>query len=386
MDSVKHVETVFVEKFKKKPSTFIAPGRINLIGEHVDYNEGFVMPAAIDKHLVLSMTVGSKDRCNILAEDFKEGVTFSINDLNPGQTWVNYLMGVIDGFQRRGLSVRGVDCALGGDIPTGAGLSSSAALCCGFAFGMNELFGWGLDRLELAKIAQRSEHHFAGAQVGIMDQYASLYGKANHVMLLDCRSLTHQYISFDFNAYDILLIDSRVKHSIASSAYNDRRAACEEGVRIINRDLPRIKSLRDVSRVLLYEYQDKLGEDIFIKCLFVVEEIARTQKAATLLKEENIKGFGELMFETHWGLSQAYDVSCEELDLLVSLAEENKDVVIGARMMGGGFGGCSINLVRKNNEGIFKETIREKYFAAFKKEPHFYSIKLSDGVHRFPNA
>src|SRR5882762_2650084 len=337
MDLAKHVVSVFKEKFKKPPAVFIAPGRINLIGEHTDYNEGFVMPAAIDKHMVFAIAPNRNDRCNIYAEDTGEGVTFSIHDLNPGQTWVNYLMGMVDGFQRKGLPVRGVDCVFGGNIPFGAGLSSSAALCCGFGFALNEIFGFGLSLLDLVKMAQGSEHHFVGAMVGIMDQYASLFGKENSVMLLDCRSRTHQYLPFHFPEVEIVLIDSKVKHALAATAYNDRRISCEEGLRVIQKQKPEVQSLRDVSRVLLYQNQDKLVEDVFVKCLFVVDEIARTQQAAALLQASDLKGFGELMYQTHWGLSQAYEVSCEECDALVSIAEEDRNDVIGSRIMGGGF-------------------------------------------------
>src|SRR6267378_2379136 len=255
MDLAKHVVSVFKEKFKKPPAVFIAPGRINLIGEHTDYNEGFVMPAAIDKHIVFAIAPSGNSRCNIFAADHGEGVTFSVQDLNPGQTWVNYLMGMVDGFQRRGLPVKGVDCVFGGNIPLGAGLSSSAALCCGFGFALNEIFGFGLNRLDLVKTSQGSEHRFVGAMVGIMDPYASLFGKKNSVMFLDCRSRTHQYLPFHFPEVEILLVDSKVKHAIASSAYNDRRAVCEEGLRIIQKQKPDVQSLRDVSRLLLYENQ-----------------------------------------------------------------------------------------------------------------------------------
>ena len=343
------------------------------------------MPAAIDKHLVFAIAPSGNDKCNIYAKDFKEGVTFSIFDLNPGEVWVNYLMGVLDAFQRRGLPVKGVDCVFGGNIPAGRGLSSSAALSCGFGFALNEIFELGLGRLEIARIAQSSEHHFVGAHVGIMDQYASLFGKKDSVMLLDCRSLTHQYLPFHFEEYDILLVDTKVKHSLASSAYNDRRSSCEQGLEIIREGTPKVQSLRDVSRLMLQGYKDKLGEDTFIKCLYVVEEIARTQRAAGLLQGSDLKGFGALMYQTHWGLSKAYDVSCPELDLLVSVAEEDQDQIPGARMMGGGFGGCTINLVRKGFEQRFKEKVRQEYFATFKKEPDFYSIKLTDGVHHVPS-
>ncbi len=359
----------------------MAPGRINLIGEHTDYNEGFAMPAAIDKHIAFAVAPSGNDRCNIFSKDLEEGVTFSIYDLNPGEVWINYLMGVIDAFQRRGLPVRGVDCVFAGDIPVGGGMSSSAALCSGFGFALNEIFQFGISRLEIAKIAQSSEHHFVGAMVGMMDQYASLFSRKESVLLLDCKTLTHQTIPFHFPDQEIVLIDTKVKHSIGSSAYNERRDACEHGVRILNKKNPLVHSLRDATRVMLFDHQDELGEDVFVKCLYIVEENLRVQKAAEFLKKNNLKAFGDLMYQTHWGLSQAYEVSSHELDFLVSLAEEQRSEVIGSRMMGGGFGGCTINLVEKGKVKVFKEIVLAKYFATFKKEPDFYSVKLSDGVH-----
>ena len=209
---------IFEDRFKRIPSLFLAPGRINLIGEHTDYNGGFVIPAAVDKYMVFAIAPNENERCNIYSHDFQEGVTFYLQDLNPGETWVNYLMGVLDGFSRKGLAVRGVDCMFGGSIPAGAGLSSSAALCCGFAFALNEIFKCGLSRLELAKIAQYSEHEFVGVNCGLMDQYASLFGKNDSAILLDCKNFTHEYLPFQFEGVEILLIDTKVKHSLASSA------------------------------------------------------------------------------------------------------------------------------------------------------------------------
>ncbi|MBY0436139.1 MAG: galactokinase [Cyclobacteriaceae bacterium] len=376
------VAKIFVEKFHKPPILFKAPGRINLIGEHIDYNEGLVMPAAVDHHMLFALQPSLTDKCNIYAIDADEGVSFSIYDLNPGETWVNYLQGVLDAFERRGLQVGGVDCVFGSTIPAGAGLASSAALCSGFAFALNDVFDLGMSRLELAKIAQYAEHEFADVNCGIMDQYASLFGEEGSALLLDCRSLTHETVPFVSPSHSLLLIDTRVKHTLGSTAYNDRRASCEEGVSILAKKFSGVRSLRDVSSVMLYESQDKLGEEIFIRCLFVIEEIARVKKASELLKRNELISFGELMYQAHWGLSQAYEVSCEELDYLVMLAEEDKSIVPGARMMGGGFGGCTINLVSKNHEGIFKEKVKQKYFATFKKQPEFYEVKLSGGVQR----
>ncbi len=375
------ISQLFQDRFKRIPFLFQAPGRINLIGEHTDYNEGFVMPAAVDKYMIFAIAPNDNDRCNIYANDYQEGVTFSLQDLNPGETWVNYLMGVLEGFTRKGLPLKGVDCIFESNIPSGAGLSSSAALCCGFAFAINEIFKCGLSRLELAKIAQFSEHEFAGVKCGLMDQYASLFGKEDSVLLLDCRSLTHQYLPFKFDDVEILLIDSKVKHSLASSAYNDRRASCEEGVRVLQQRFPQIKSLRDADMKSLESIKQFLDEDTFVKCRFVIQEIDRAQRAAKFLKVNDLKKFGQLMFETHWSLSKDYKVSCPESDLLVTIATENPDCVLGARQTGGGFGGCTIALVKKKMLKEFSDKVRKKYVATFKKEPDFYSINLSQGVY-----
>ncbi len=372
----------FRAAFHKEPVIFIAPGRINLIGEHVDYNDGIVMPGAIDKHFVFAIAPSGNDKCNIYADDLHEGVSFTIHDLYPGEAWLNYLMGVLDAFSRKGILKGGVDCVFGSNVPAGAGMSSSAALCCGFAFAFNDIYNLGLDRRTLAKMAQYSEREFAGANVGIMDQYASLFGEKDSALLLDCRSLTHEVLPFDFPFYSIMLVDTKVKHTLAGSGYNDRRESCEEGVRIIQKTNPSVKALRDVTTEMLLQQREALGEDVFVKCLFIVEEIARAKTAGALLKEKNITGFGSLMFQAHWGLSQAYEVSCPELDHLVMIAEEDKRLVAGARMMGGGFGGCTINLVAKGQEEQFMDKTRKKYFASFKKEPDFYSVALSQGVHK----
>ncbi len=372
---MKTIPEIFSEKFKGTPSIFIAPGRINLIGEHTDYNDGFVMPAAIDHHITFAVAPNGTDRFNFYAVDYNEQTSFDLSMIKPGDGWINYLMGVVDGFSD--LRVHGVDCVFGSTIPVGAGLSSSAALCCGFGFALNELFKINLSRAELARIAQRSEHEFAGVRCGIMDQFASLHGKKNSALLLDCKTLDYETLPVSLGDYQILLIDSKVKHSLASTAYNDRRASCEEGARILGKP-----SLREVTRTMLDQNQDKLGEEIYIKCLFVVEEIARTKRAAELLKSGKIEQFGALLNQTHWGLSKQYDVSCEELDFLVELAEEQRDSVLGSRMMGGGFGGCTINLVRRSRVDFMKGYVHDKYFATFKKEPDFYLVNLADGVHQ----
>ena len=373
----------FKELFHSDPVIVIAPGRINLIGEHTDYNEGFVMPAAIDKHFVFAIAPNGTNQVNCLAIDLKEQISFKLDELKPGKSWVNYLMGVLDGLHKVGFPVGGVDCVFASSIPTGAGLSSSAALCCGFAFGLGEVLNLQLSRLGIAKIAQYAEHRFAGVMCGIMDQYASLNGEKDCALLLDCESLTHETLPVRLGDYSILLIDSKVEHALASTAYNDRRASCEAAVAIVRKKHSTVASLRQVTTLMLNDVQDELGDDTYVKAKFVVDEISRTRFAATKLKASEVQEFGALMFETHWGLSKSYDVSCEELDHLVLLAEENRDIVCGARMMGGGFGGCTINLVKSDKVDYLRGYVHDKYFATFGTEPDFYTVQLSRGVHKF---
>ena len=371
--------------FHRDPVIIIAPGRINLIGEHTDYNEGFVMPAAIDKHIVFAIAANQTQTVNCIALDNNERASFDLNELIPGKSWVNYLMGVLQGMRQQGATLAGVDCMFSSTIPAGAGLSSSAALCCGFAFGVCEVLKVRMSRLTIAHIGQFAEHHFAGVMCGIMDQYASLFGEQDCALLLDCRTLKHENLLVDTSEFSLVLIDSKVKHSLAATAYNDRRASCEEAVMLVGTNHMGVKSLRDVSPLMLYEFQDRLGDDTYMKAMYVVEEIARTQAAAQYLRENQLEKFGELMFETHWGLSRMYDVSCTELDHLVEWAQENPSVVCGSRMMGGGFGGCTINLVRSGQVNYLKGYVHEKYFATFGTEPDFYTFKLSQGVHRAGN-
>lgn len=368
----------FTKRFHQEPLVVRAPGRINLIGEHTDYNNGFVMPAAIDKAVTLFIASSGTDESCIIANDLNEEKIFSHATLLPSHNWSTYSKGVIHGFQKLGHNPGGVQAIFTSNIPIGAGLSSSAALSCGFAFAINELFQFGLDRLALARIAQHAEHEFAGVKCGIMDQYASLFGKKDSVILLDCRNLTHEFFPFHLTDHTLLLVDTKVKHSLASSAYNKRRESCEEGVHIIQQEKPLVKSLRDVNSSLLLSFKNKLSEEVFKRCSFIVEEIERTQKAATLLKENKLQAFGSLMYETHEGLSKHYEVSCEELDLLVQVAKQ--EGVTGSRMMGGGFGGCTLNLIQNEKLAGFKITATNAYLKRFNQQPEFYEVAIQQGV------
>lgn len=369
----------FKKHFSGDPLLFVAPGRINLIGEHTDYNNGFVMPATIDKHFEFAVRANGTGQFHFFAADLDELVSFSFDELKEGGRWVNYLMGVVDGFVKRGKKISGVDVAFGSTIPAGAGLSSSAALCSGFGFALNSIFNCGLQLLDLALIAQEAEHHFAGTRCGIMDMYASLFSKPGTVMLLDCRTNQHEYLPVNFEGYEFFLIDTKVKHSLASSGYNDRRKSCEEGVEVLRQKYPQVQSLRDVDQAMLASVREEVTAETFHRCKYVVEEIERTWQAAKALTAGQLDAFGKLMYATHWGLSHDYEVSCDESDWLVKQAQENG--VTGARQMGGGFGGCTINLIRSSEKSSFLQKVKAKYVAVFKKEPDFYSIKLSEGVH-----
>lgn len=373
------VNSIFRSKFEKEPVLIIAPGRINLIGEHTDYNDGFVMPAAVNRQIVFAMAPNHTHQFNFYSADFDSTVSFTTSELVPGNEWYHYLMGVVDGMIKRGLPPGGVDCVLRGDIPGGAGMSSSAALCSGFGFGLNEIFDLKLSRLDLAKIGQAAEHNFAGVKCGIMDQFASLFGKDESAIMLDCRSLAYEYLPFHFPDVEIVLIDTKVKHTLGSSEYNNRRASCEEGVEAMRKSNLHFQSLRDASLGDLDSVRSSLSQSTFDKCQFIIEEIARTQRAASFLKKGDLAAFGKLMVETHWGLSRKYEVSCPESDFLVHFAEDYPQI-LGARQMGGGFGGCVINLIRRGLVDKYSQKVRDKYFVTFKKEPDFYSVNLSSGV------
>jgi|SRR5690242_8654292 len=378
--SATEVESVFREKFKEEPKLFYSPGRINLIGEHIDYNDGFVLPGAIDKGIFFAVAMNRSDQVNCYALDFDESISIPLSAVRKMGGWKNYVLGIVSEFQKMDLPVQGFNCVFSGNIPIGGGMSSSAALEGGISFSLNQLCNFELGRRDLALLGQRAEHNFPGVMCGIMDQYANMMGKQNKVLLLDCLNVTHQEIPLHIVGYEIVLINTKVHHSLAGSEYNQRRKECEKGMAILKREL-NIDSFRDIQDpALLLPFKEEMGDNVYRRCLYVVEEILRTQNAATLLKQNDIGGFGRLMFQTHEGLRDLYEVSCKELDFLVNAAAQNEDV-IGARLMGGGFGGCTINLVRK--EGV--ESFLVKILSAYKKEfgihAENYKVKVVDGTH-----
>ena len=341
------VKSIFSENFSTDPQIYFSPGRINLIGEHIDYNDGYVMPAAIDKGIYYAIAENLSNDIHFYTVDFDERFSINIADVRRMEGWKNYVLGVVNEFLILGKPITGFDCVFAGDIPVGAGISSSAAVEGGLAFALNSIFNCDLNRVELALLCQRAEHTFPLVNCGIMDMYTSLNGKKGYVLLLDCKNITHQYFPLNTAGYKIVLINSKVHHSLADGAYNVRRQRCEEGLQILKNEL-HINSFRDIERAETLEpYKTIMQPEVYNCCKYVVEEIQRTKTAAVLLEQHNLAGFGKLMFDTHEGLSKLYEVSCAELDFLAGAAGKNSNVA-GARLMGGGFGGCTINIVKEN--------------------------------------
>ncbi len=377
----------FSKLFHTKPQhIFLSPGRINIIGEHIDYNDGFVLPAAINKYICFAVSENTGTECTIVAKDLNDAHKFDLNDtLKPiDKMWTNYVLGVLHQFKEMQLPLKGFNIVFSSTIPIGAGLSSSAALECGFGFALNTLFDLGLTKENIAQIGQKSEHTFVGVKCGIMDQFASVFGKKNNVIKLDCTTLEYEYHKADFKKYSLLLLDSNVKHTHLTSGYNTRREEVEKGLTILKTQFPEIVSFRNCTENQVLETRALLGETIFKRCHFVVKEIQRVLDAVEALEISDFKKLGQLMYETHEGLSTEYQVSCDEIDFLVN-AVKNETTVLGSRMMGGGFGGCSINLVEKGSEKQLIAKISESYRTEFGIELKSYKVKISNGTTLYTN-
>ena len=343
------ISQLFFDKYGLTPSIIVkSPGRVNIIGEHTDYNEGFVLPAAINNAAYFAVKLRDDGKINLLAGDLKEVFATTLLEIKPSNqlSWANYILGAVAQFQKLNIEVKGFDAVLISDVPVGAGLSSSAAVETTVIFALNELLQAKLDKISMIKMAQQTEHEFAGVMCGIMDMFASVMGKKDHLIKLDCRSLEYEYIPFKLEGIKILLLNTNVKHSLASSEYNTRRNECRQAVQWIKEYKPAVNSLRDVTETMLDKYVLPKSKLIDKRSRFVVQEIERLQNACADLQKGDIPALGRKMFDTHNGLSKMYDVSCKELDYLVNAVKDN-DAVIGARMMGGGFGGCTINLVKE---------------------------------------
>lgn len=371
----------YTQLFVGDPMVVRSPGRINIIGEHTDYNDGFVLPAAIDKSAYLAIALRDDNEIHLVADDLNEKFSIGIDDLKPirDTSWPNYILGAVAQFQNNGIALRGFNAVLTSDVPIGAGLSSSAAVECATTFALNKLLHTGINKIDMVKMAQSAEHEYPGVMCGIMDQFASMMGLKDNVIKLDCRSLEYEYVPFKLEGIKILLLDSNVKHSLASSEYNTRRNECAQAVEWIREHEPQVHSLRDATEEMLDKFVLPKDKVIDKRARFIVQEISRLLRACEDLQNGNIKGLGKKMFETHKGLSELYAVSCKELDYLVDFVK-NKDAVIGARMMGGGFGGCTINLVKEESIPSLVEEISNQYLKHTGYKPHAYVVSISDGT------
>jgi len=370
----------FEELFGASPLVVRSPGRINLIGEHTDYNEGFVLPAAIDKEIFLAFAENNKDECRIFSFDYGEMKTFLLSQIAPAPSgWINYIMGVVDQLLKKGHQIKGFDCVFGGNIPIGAGLSSSAALENGVCLGLSELFDLDIDRISMLKHSQKAEHEFAGVFCGIMDQFASMMGKGGHAIRLDCRSLNYTYFPLALGDYQFVLCDTKVEHSLADTQYNQRRRECGMGLTAVQGHYSGIESLRDVSFEMLDAVKSEIPPKVWDRCTYVLEENERLLKGCEMLERGDLAGFGKMMYGSHDGLSQKYEVSCAELDFLVEFTRQRSEV-LGARMMGGGFGGCTINLVKKDQKEVFETELMAAYQEKFNISPKIYEVNIVDGT------
>jgi len=357
-----------------------SPGRINLIGEHTDYNDGFVLPAAIDKAAYIALTPRRDNEIHLHSIDLNDTYTTTVEEVAvTKKSWPNYILGVVDQFKKKGYILPGFDAALTADIPMGAGLSSSAAVECATAMALDALLETKLDKLTLVQMSQKAEHEFAGVKCGIMDQFASMFGKLNHVIRLDCRSLEYAYEPFNMDGFKVVLFDSNVKHSLGTSEYNVRRQQCEKGVELVKEFHPEVVSLRDVTLEMLDKYVQPHDAMVYQRCKYVVEEKERLLNACEDLENGDMQAFGEKMFKTHHGLSKLYEVSCPELDFLVEQVQGNSNV-LGARMMGAGFGGCTINLVKEDAVDALVEEVSKAYKAAMGYDCKAYIAKIENGT------
>lgn len=375
------IQNKFKALFGEGGNLFASAGRINLIGEHTDYNGGYVFPGAIDKGIMAQIKPNGLDKVRAFSLDYNEMVEFGLNEEDkPKQQWACYIFGVCRETIKRGGKVAAFDTVFAGDVPLGAGLSSSAALESCFAFAINELNGNNIDKFELAKIGQSTEHNYCGVMCGIMDQFASCFGKQGCLIRLNCKTLEYKYFPFDPEAagYKLVLIDSCVKHELASSAYNKRRASCENAAAAIRKYHPEVEFLSDAKRVWLEEVRAEIPEEDFLRAEYVIGEVQRVLDVCDALERGDFETAGEMMYQTHFGMSRLYEVSCEELDFLNKLAR--KMDVTGSRVMGGGFGGCTINLVKKELYEPFIATAVEKFGEKFGHKPKVIDVVISDGA------
>ena len=378
---IENLKTIFTQFFKNDGIVYTSPGRINLIGEHTDYNGGFVFPGAIDKGIYAVIRPNGTETVNGYSVGYDAKWSFSIDENDqPKKHGSQYVHGVCREIQKRGYEIGGFDTVIAGDVPLGAGMSSSAALSSTFAFALNDLFNLGIDKFELARIGQDTEHNYCGVKCGIMDQFASIFGKKGHLMRLNCATMEYEYFPFNPKGYRLVLLDTRVKHELASSAYNKRRASCENACAHIAAKHPEVKFLSDASMEMLHEVKNEISEEDFMRAEYVIGEKQRVLDVCEALEKGDYDTVGERMYGTHHGMSKLYEVSCEELDFLNDVAKECG--VTGSRVMGGGFGGCTINLVKEELYDAFIDRAKQQFAAKFGHEPKVYDVVISEGARK----
>ena len=380
---IEKVRSRFIKHFDGKTGNiYMSPGRINLIGEHTDYNGGFVFPGAVDKGIMAEIRPNGTETVMLYSIDLKDRVEFKVNDPEgPRASWARYIYGICQEMKALGVDVKGFNAAFYGDVPLGAGMSSSAALESCFAFALNDLFGDNkVSKWDLVLAGQATEHKYVGVNCGIMDQFASVFGKAGSLIRLDCRSLEYQYFPFHPEGYRLVLMDSVVKHELASSAYNKRRQSCEAAVAAIQKKHPHVEFLRDCTMAMLEEAKADISAEDYMRAEYVIEEIQRVLDVCEALEKDDYETVGKKMYETHHGMSKLYEVSCEELDFLNDCAKEYG--VTGSRVMGGGFGGCTINLVKDELYDNFVEKTKAAFKAKFGRSPKVYDVVIGDGSRR----
>ncbi len=366
----------FQSLFNEAGEVFASAGRINLIGEHTDYNGGFVFPGAVDKGMIAEIKLNGTDKIKAFALDLDEYAEFGLNEEDaPEQAWARYIFGVCREITKRGGKVGGFNTVFAGDVPLGAGMSSSAALESTFAFAMNYFFDLGIDSFELARIGQSTEHNYCGVNCGIMDQFASIHGKAGHLMRLDCLTMEYKYYPFKPEGYKLVLLNSQIKHALVDSPYNKRRESCERVAAVLGQE-----TLRGATMEKLDAVKDQISEEDYMRARYVIGEEKRVIDVCNALEAGDYETVGARMYETHWGMSKDYEVSCEELDMLATIAKDCG--VTGSRIMGGGFGGCTINLVKDELYDNFIAVAKEKFAAAYGHEPIVIPVVISDGARK----
>ena len=371
----------FRKLFNQDGDFFTSAGRINLIGEHTDYNGGFVFPGAVDKGIMAEIMLNGTDKVCAFSVDIDEYVEFGLNEEDaPTQSWARYIFGVCREIIKRGGRIGGFNTVFAGDVPLGAGMSSSAALESTFAYALNYLFNLGIDKFELARIGQSTEHNYCGVKCGIMDQFASIFGKKGNLIRLDCKTMEYKYFPFNPVGYKLVLLDSVVKHELASSAYNRRRESCERATLAIRKNHPEVEFLRDAKREWLNEAKADINDEDYKRAEYVIGEVQRVLDVCDALERGDYETVGQKMYETHYGMSKLYEVSCEELDFLNEIAKECG--VTGSRVMGGGFGGCTINLVKEEKYDAFIEKAKASFKEKFGHEPKVYDVVISDGARK----